>query len=70
VQLAGEARRALSPSVVVERSQTSFGDAVEKARLMATGLVGKLRAIGDAAGNAPDEVQVEFGIVLNARELG
>ena len=25
-----------------------------------------LRAIGDAAGNPPDEVQVEFGIVLNA----
>jgi len=31
---------------------------------MATSLVGKLRAIGDAA--APDEVQVEFGIVLSA----
>jgi hypothetical protein len=33
---------------------------------MATSLVGKLRAIGDAAGNPPDEVQVEFGIVLSA----
>jgi len=36
---------------------------------MATGLVSKLRAIGDAAGNAPDEVQVEFGIVLNAEPV-
>ena len=33
---------------------------------MASSVVGKLRAIGDAAGNAPDEVQVEFGIVLSA----
>jgi len=64
--LAGETRRGLSPSAVVERAQTSFEDALEKARPMATGLVAKLRAIGDAAGNPPDEVQVEFGIVLNA----
>ena len=33
---------------------------------MATSLVGKLRAMGDSAGNPPDEVQVQFGIVLNA----
>src|SRR5215204_5592364 len=66
VGLSGETRRGLSPSVVVERAQTSFEDALEKARPMALGLVGKLRAIGDAAGNPPDEVQVEFGIVLNA----
>jgi NTP-dependent ternary system trypsin peptidase co-occuring protein len=62
----GETRRGLSPSAVVERAQTSFEDALEKARPMALGLVGKLRAIGDATGNPPDEVQVEFGIVLNA----
>jgi hypothetical protein len=66
VGLSGETRRGLSPSAVVERAQTSFEDAVEKAKPMATSLVGKLRAIGDAAGNPPDEVQVEFGIVLNA----
>ena len=66
VHLAGETRRGLSTSAVVERAQTSFEDAIEKARPMATGLVGKLRAIGDAAGNPPDEVQVEFGIILNA----
>jgi hypothetical protein len=66
VELAGETRRGLSPSAVVERAQTSFEDALEKARPMATSLVGKLRAIGDAAGNPPEEVQVEFGIVLNA----
>jgi hypothetical protein len=64
--LSGETRRGLSPSAVVERDQTSFEDALEKAKPMATSLVGKLRAIGDAAGNPPDEVQVEFGIVLNA----
>jgi Trypsin-co-occurring domain 1 len=70
VGLGGETRRGLSTSAVVERAQTSFEDALEKAKPMATSLVGKLRAIGDAAGNPPDEVQVEFGIVLNARELG
>src|SRR5918992_5486330 len=64
--LSGEPRRGLSTSAVVERAQTSFEDALEKAKPMATGLVGKLRAIGDAAGKPPDEVQVEFGIVLNA----
>jgi hypothetical protein len=69
VGLTGETRRGLSPSAVVERAQTSFEDALEKAKPMATGLVGKLRAIGDAAGNSPDEVQVEFGIVLSA-EVG
>jgi hypothetical protein len=66
VGLAGGTRRGLSPSAVVERAQTSFEDALEKARPMASGLVGKLRAIGDAAGNPSDEVQLEFGIVLNA----
>jgi hypothetical protein len=66
VGLAGETRRGLSTSAVVERAQTSFEDALEKARPMASSLVGKLRAIGDAAGNPPDEVQVEFGIILSA----
>src|SRR5215203_441247 len=64
--LSGETRRGLSPSAVVERAQTSFEDALDKVRPMATGLIGKLHAIGDAAGSPPDEVQVEFGIVLNA----
>src|ERR687890_1500194 len=66
VGLGGETRRGLSASTVVERAQTSFEDALEKAKPMATSLVGKLRAIGDAAGSPPDEVQVEFGIVLSA----
>jgi hypothetical protein len=66
VGLGGETRRGLSTSAIVERAQTSFEDALEKARPMASSLVGKLHAIGDAAGNPPDEVQVEFGIVLNA----
>ena len=66
VGLGSETRRGLSTSAVVERAQTSFEDALEKARPMASSLVGKLRAIGDAAGNPPDEVRVEFGIILSA----
>jgi hypothetical protein len=66
VGLGSETRRGLSPSSVVERAQTSFEDALDKARPMASSLVAKLHAIGDAAGNPPDEVQVEFGITLNA----
>ena len=66
IGLAGETRRGLSTSAVVERAQTSFEDALDKARPMASSLVRKLRAIGDAAGNPPDEVQVEFGLILSA----
>jgi Trypsin-co-occurring domain 1 len=66
LRIAGETRRGLSTSTVLERAQTSFEDALEKARPMATSLVGKLRAVGDAAGSPPDEVQVEFGIILSA----
>jgi hypothetical protein len=66
VGLTGETRRGLSSSAVIDRAQTTFEDALEKARPMASSLVGKLRAIGDAAGDPPNEVQVEFGIVLNA----
>jgi Trypsin-co-occurring domain 1 len=51
VGLGGETRRGLTTSAVVERAQTSFEDALEKARPMASSLVAKLRAIGDAAGN-------------------
>jgi len=36
VGLSGETRRGLSASTVVERAQTSFEDALEKARLMAS----------------------------------
>jgi hypothetical protein len=66
VGLGGETRRGLSTSAVVEHAQTSFEDALEKARPMASSLVAKLRAIGDAAGHPPDEVQVEFGLILSA----
>lgn len=66
VGFGGETRRGLSTSAVFERAQTSFEDALEKARPMASSLVGKLRTIGDAAGSPPDEVQVEFGIILSA----
>jgi hypothetical protein len=66
VGLGGETRRGMSTSAVVERAQTSFEDALEKARLMASSLVGKLRTIADTAGNPPDEVQIEFGLILSA----
>jgi len=64
--LGGETRRGLSPSAMVERAQTSFEDALDKARPMASSLVKKLRDVGDSAGTPPDEVQVQFGIVLSA----
>jgi len=66
VGLGDATRRGLSPSAVVERAHTSFEEALDKARPMATSLVGKLRAMGDGASSPPDEVQVEFGIVLSA----
>jgi hypothetical protein len=59
----GATRRGLSSSSVVERAQTSFEDALEKAQPMASGLVSKLRGIADS----PDEVQVEFGLSLSAQ---
>src|ERR687889_455259 len=59
----GTTRRGLSPSGVIDRAQTSFEDALEKAQPMASGLVSKLRSIADA----PDEVQVEFGLSLSAQ---
>lgn len=65
--LGGETRRGLSPSALVERAQTSFEDALDKARPMATSLVKKLRDVGDSAVNQPDQVQVQFGIVLSAQ---
>jgi hypothetical protein len=62
----GGTRRGLFPSAVVERAQTSFEDALDRARLMANSLVEKLGDIADSAGRTPNEVQVEFGIVLSA----
>ena len=59
----GTTRRGLSPSGVVDRAQTSFEDALERAQPMASGLVSKLRSIADS----PDEVQVEFGLSLSAQ---
>ena len=62
----GGTRRGLFPSEVVERAQTSFEDALDRARPMANTLVEKLGDIADSAGRVPDEMQVEFGIVLSA----
>ena len=62
----GGARRGLSTSSVVERAQTSFEDALEKTRPIASGLIGKLREMGDAAAVPPDDITVEFGLLLSA----
>lgn len=59
----GTTRRGMSASGVIDRAQTSFEDALEKAQPMASGLVSKLRSIADS----PDEVQVEFGLSLSAQ---
>jgi Trypsin-co-occurring domain 1 len=48
---------------MLEREQTSFEDALEKAQPMPSGLIGKLRSIADS----PDEVQVDFGLTLSAQ---
>lgn len=58
----GETRRGMSSPAVVQRAQTSFEDALERAQPMASGLVNKLRSITDS----PDEVQIEFGLSLSA----
>lgn len=58
----GPTRRGLSSTEIVERAQTSFEDALEKAQPIATGLIGRLKNIADS----PDEVQVEFGLTLSA----
>ena len=64
--LSGGTRRGLSTSTVVERAQTSFEEALEKTRPIASGLIGKLREMGDAAVVPPDDIQVEFGLLLSA----
>ncbi|MBA2345858.1 MAG: hypothetical protein H0V83_12335 [Rubrobacter sp.] len=66
LSLGGGTRRGLSTSAVVERAQTSFEDALEKTRPIASGLIGQLREIGDSAIEPPDEIQVEFGLLLSA----
>ena len=66
VGFGGETRRGLSTSAVVERAQTSFEDALDKAKPIASGLIGKLRGLGDSAVESPEEVQVEFGLILSA----
>ncbi len=58
----GVTRRGLSPSAALERGQTTFEEAVERARPLASALIEKLRSISDP----PDEVQVEFGLSLSA----
>jgi hypothetical protein len=57
----GGTRRGLSTSAVVERAQTSFEDALDKAQPIASALIDKLRSISES----PDEVQVEFGLGLS-----
>jgi len=58
----GETRRGLSTSAVVERAQTSFEDALDKAQPIASGLISRMHSLSES----PDEVQVEFGLSLSA----
>jgi len=55
-------RRGLSPSNMVERAHTSFDEAMDRARPIATGIISKVRSLSDP----PDEVEVEFGLSLSA----
>lgn len=48
---------------VPERSQQTFEAALEKVRSFAGAIINKLRALSDP----PDEVEVEFGLKLNAK---
>ncbi|MGI8859306.1 MAG: CU044_2847 family protein [Rubrobacteraceae bacterium] len=63
---AGQTRRGLYTSAVVERAQSSFEDALEKIQPISSGLIVRLREIGDSAVEPPDEVHVEFGLLLSA----
>lgn len=58
----GGTRRGLSPEKALERGQTTFEDALEKVRPLATSVIDRLRSLSDP----PDEVQVEFGLSFNA----
>lgn len=59
----GTARRGLSPSAIIERAETSFDEAMDRARPIASGIISKLRSLSDP----PDEVEVEFGLSLSAQ---
>ncbi len=59
----GATRRGLTPGAVVERAQMSLDDAVEKIQPIAAAMIGKLRGMAQA----PDEVEVEFGLSLSAQ---
>ncbi len=64
---ADEIQRGLPPTAFIERAHDSFESALEQARPMIYGLVNHLQLLRKDAGYAPpDEVQVEFGIIMSA----
>lgn len=58
----GPVTRGLGGRAVTEQAQQTFEEAVRRVRPAAQALVACLRGLGDG----PDEVEVEFGLQLNA----
>ena len=61
-ELPGGVVRAARPGEVVEKARQSFEAAMERIRPVAGTLIAKLRGLHDP----PDEVEVEFGLKMNA----
>ena len=59
--------RTLRRTVIgIERASVPFETTLERAGPLAFSSASKLRIVEDAEGNPPDEVQLEFGIILSA----
>jgi hypothetical protein len=58
----GNVRRGSSTTQLVEKAQDTFEAALERIRPAAEVLIGKLRGLSQA----PDSVQIEFGLKLSA----
>ncbi len=54
--------KAARPGEVADKAQDTFEDALDKIKPAAQAIIDKLRALSDA----PDEIDVEFGIKLSA----
>jgi hypothetical protein len=57
--------KAARPVEIADKAQVTFEDALDKIKPAAQAIIDKLRALSDA----PDEIDVEFGIKLSA-EVG
>jgi len=54
--------KAARPGEIADKAQDTFEDALDKIKPAAQAIIDKLRALSDA----PDEIEVEFGIKLSA----